>query len=88
VANFTSRSSFTNRLSHFEGEEVFGSTKRLADCPLDANEVSHPLDCVNFSCPRIFVLAFEFDFVEEHTFNNHHMVPMIRYLYYLEVAWS
>jgi hypothetical protein len=32
MANYMSKSSFTNYLPHLKGEEVFGSTKRLANC--------------------------------------------------------
>ncbi len=31
MANYTSRSSFINRLTNLKGEEVFGSSKRLAN---------------------------------------------------------
>ncbi len=48
VANFTFRSSFTNHLLHFEGEEVFGSTKPDVNYPPSVNEDSHHLKHVNF----------------------------------------
>jgi hypothetical protein len=34
MANYTFRSSFTNRLPHLEGEKVYESTKRPIDYPL------------------------------------------------------
>ncbi len=52
VANFTSRSSFTNHLLHLEGKEVFGFAKQLVNCLLGVNEDSHHLNHVNFFCPR------------------------------------
>ncbi len=57
VANYTSESSFINHLLHLEIEEVFGSIKRPTTCPISANNDSHHLDLVNFSCPRVIALV-------------------------------
>jgi hypothetical protein len=80
VANYTSRSSFTNCFSHLKGEEVFGSAKQLANCPLGANKDSDHLDCVNFTHP--WVLIVEPDIVEDvhieqspFSFNN--LIPAV-----------
>jgi hypothetical protein len=51
VANYTSGSSFTNRLPHLKVEEVFGSFKQPANYPLDADNDSYHPNCVNFFCP-------------------------------------
>jgi hypothetical protein len=56
VANYTSKSCFTNRLSHFEGKEVFSFANQPVDCPLSGKNDSHCLDHVNFSHPRITIL--------------------------------
>jgi len=57
VANYTSNLSFTNCLPRLKGEEVFGSSKWPTNCPPNVDNDSHCLDRVNFSCPRIIVLA-------------------------------
>ncbi len=51
VANFMFGSSFFYCTPHLEGEEVFGSTKQHANCPLDANNDFHRPNHVNFSHP-------------------------------------
>jgi len=55
VANYMSRSSFFYCIPRFEGEEVFGSTKRFANYPLSVDNDSHCPDHVNFFCPRVIV---------------------------------
>jgi hypothetical protein len=65
VANYTSRSPFTNCLPHLKGEEVFGFAKRLIDCLPGVEEDSHCFDHVNFSCLWVFVSAIELDIVED-----------------------
>jgi hypothetical protein len=55
MANYTSKSSFTNFLLHLMGKEVFGSSKQLIDCPLGSNNDSHHPNHVNFSCPQVIV---------------------------------
>ncbi len=57
MANYISKSSFTNHLPHLKGEEVFGSTKQLAICPLSADNDSHRPNHVNFFRPRVIILA-------------------------------
>jgi hypothetical protein len=57
LANYRSKSSFTNHLPHLKGEEVIGSTKQLAICPLGADNVSHYPNHVNFFHPRIIILV-------------------------------
>jgi hypothetical protein len=49
VANYISRSSFTNCLIHLEGEEVLGVAKRFVDCPPSVDKI--PIIYVNFFCP-------------------------------------
>ncbi len=56
------------KCGHLEGEEVFGSSKRFADPPLNTNNDSHRLDHVNFSCPWVTIHA-----VEPNIVNNVHM---------------
>ncbi len=51
VTNYMSDSSFTNYLPHLEGEEVFGSSKQLANCPPSVNNDSHCPNDVNFFHP-------------------------------------
>jgi hypothetical protein len=43
---------FYTREPRMAGEEVFGSSKRMANLPLGAEEESHRPDKVNFSHPR------------------------------------
>jgi hypothetical protein len=43
----------TTRIPHLEGEEIFGSTKRKLDLPLDDDGHSHRPNKVNFSQPRV-----------------------------------
>jgi hypothetical protein len=65
MANFTTRSSFTNHLPHFEGEKVFGFAKRPVDCPPSINKHSHHPNHVNFYHPWVFVLVLEPNFVKD-----------------------
>jgi hypothetical protein len=69
VANFTFGSSFTIRLSHFEGKEVFGSAKQPIDYPLGVDKDSHRLDSVNFFRPQVSIPTPEFCIVEDTTRN-------------------
>jgi len=64
VANYTSRSSFTNCLPRLEGEKVFGFAKRPIDYPLGVDEDSHRLDRVNLFHPWVFVLVIKPNIVE------------------------
>jgi hypothetical protein len=57
MANYKSKSSFTNHLPHLKGEEVFGSTKQLAICPFSVDNDSHHPNNVNFYHPWITILA-------------------------------
>ncbi len=57
MANYRSKSSFTNHLPHLKGEEVFGSTKQLAICPFNANNDSHLPNLVNFLHPWVTILV-------------------------------
>jgi hypothetical protein len=41
ITNYRFKFSFTNRLPHLVGEEVFGSMKQLATCPPIENNDSH-----------------------------------------------
>jgi len=38
---------------HLEGKEVFGSSKRKLDLPIDSDGDSHRLEKVNFSQPQV-----------------------------------
>jgi hypothetical protein len=53
IAKYPSRSSFTTRIPHLEGQEVFGSTKRRVDITVRSENNSHRHDYVNFSQPRV-----------------------------------
>ncbi len=65
VANYISRSFFTNCLPHLEGEKVFGFVKRHVDYPPGVDEGSHRLNHMNFFCPWVFVLAIKPNIVED-----------------------
>ncbi len=56
MVNYTSRSSFSYCVSHFEGEEVFGSTKQPIDYPSNVDNDSHHHYRMNFSHPWVTVL--------------------------------
>jgi hypothetical protein len=43
----------TTQISHLEGEEIFGSTKRNLDLPLGDDGNSYRLDKINFLQPRV-----------------------------------
>lgn len=49
VAIFTWGSSYTPRILHLEGEEVFGSIKHKQNLPVGLKGDLHKHDCVNFS---------------------------------------
>jgi hypothetical protein len=53
IAKHPSRFSFTTRIPHLEGQEVFGSTKRRVDITVRSKNSSHRHDYVNFSQPRV-----------------------------------
>jgi hypothetical protein len=57
LANYMFGFSFSYHVLHLAGEEVFGSAKRLVDCPLGANNDYHCLDHVSFFRPRVIVLT-------------------------------
>lgn len=48
-----------------KGEEVFGSTKQLANCPPGVDNDSHCIDYMNLSCPQIIILIVEPNIVED-----------------------
>lgn len=52
MANVPGAGEYCTRDPHFEGEEVFGSRKRMADLPPGSEYDSHHPDKVNFSQPR------------------------------------
>ncbi len=56
MANYMFGSSFSYYVLHLEGEEVFGSAKQLANCPLGAKNDSHRPDHVNFSRPKVTII--------------------------------
>ncbi len=53
VIKYTSRSFFTIKIPHLEGQEVFRSTKRRVDIALGLEGNSHTNYGVNFSQPRV-----------------------------------
>jgi hypothetical protein len=53
VSKYTSSFGFFARISHLEGDEIFGSAKCKADLPLRLEADSHRHDRVNFSCPKV-----------------------------------
>jgi hypothetical protein len=60
VAKYTSKSSFTTKTPHLEGQEVFGSMKQRADITLGLRRDSHKHDCVNIFQPKINVTSSGF----------------------------
>ncbi len=60
IAKYTKKSSFTTRISHLEGQEIFGSTKREANIALGSEGDSHRHDHVNFSQPKDIALSSGF----------------------------
>jgi hypothetical protein len=64
MANYMFEFSFFYRISHLEGEEVFGSAKWPADCPLGADNDSHCLNHVKISCPWIIIHIVQPNVVE------------------------
>jgi hypothetical protein len=49
ITKYTNGSSFITRISHLEGQEVFGSTKWKVNIAPESEGDSHKHDCVNFS---------------------------------------
>ncbi len=88
VANYTSRSSFTNCLSHLKGEKVFGFAKQPIDYLPGAKEDSHHPHHVNFSRAWVSVLVLNPILWRMYMFSNFHLVLVICYLCYFEVAWN
>jgi len=77
IANYTFKSSFTNRLPHLEGEEIFGSMKQLANCPSSENNDSHCPNCENFSYPWITVPTIMPNNVKDVCMHNHPLLLII-----------
>ncbi len=82
MANYLSRSSFTNCLPHLKGEEIFGSSKQFVDFPLSTNNDSHCLDHVNFSCPWVTIPTVEPNIVndvhmQQQPFNSSKLLPLV-----------
>jgi len=59
VANYIFRYSFTTQTPHLEGEATFGSAKRGANFLPSVDDESHKPNCINFSCPRVVILAYQ-----------------------------
>ncbi len=59
VANDMFGLSFANHLSHLEGEEVFGSSKRSTNCPPNIDNDSQCPNHVNFSRPQVTIPTVE-----------------------------
>ncbi len=53
VAKLALGSSYTSKILHLQGEEVFGSVKQKQNLPLGLEGDSHRHDCANFSCVRV-----------------------------------
>jgi hypothetical protein len=53
IAKYTSSFGLSARISHLEGEEVFGSTKCKVDLPPRLEIDSHWHDQVNVFCPKV-----------------------------------
>ncbi len=82
VANYTSKSSFTNCLPHLKEEKVFGSTKRFTNFLPSVNNDSHRLDRVNFFHPKVFVLTTKPNIVEDvcmhkPPFSSNNLLPLV-----------
>jgi hypothetical protein len=60
IIKYTSVPSFTNKILHLEGQEVFGPTKQRVDITLGLDGDSHKHDCVNFSQLRINAMSSGF----------------------------
>jgi hypothetical protein len=60
VARLTPGSSYTLRILHLEGEEVFGSVKQKQNLPLKSKGNSHKHDHVNFSHPQVEFISHNF----------------------------
>jgi hypothetical protein len=88
VANYTFGSFFTNCLPHLKGEKVFASTKWLVDCPLGVNKIPIILILWISLIHRYPFWLLNLILWRMYTFNNCHLVLVICYLCYLEVAWS
>ncbi len=58
VANFAFGSSFMTLIPHFEGEEVFGSTKCSVDFLPRASNKSHKANNVKISCPHVAIPTY------------------------------
>ncbi len=65
MANYTSRSSFTNCLTHFKGKEVSRFSKQPANCPPSTDNDFHYLNCVNFSHSRITIPVTESNIMDD-----------------------
>jgi hypothetical protein len=61
IAKHLNRSSFTTRISHLEGQEVFGSTKWRVHITVRSEGNSHRHDCVNLSQLKVNAMSSGFD---------------------------
>jgi hypothetical protein len=59
MAIYTFGSSFFYHPPHLEREEVFGSAKRIANCPPSVKNDFHNLDCMNFFHPQIIIFVVQ-----------------------------
>jgi len=53
MANVLGAREYCTRDPHFEGKEIFGFCKRMANLPLELEHDSHHPNLVNFSQPRV-----------------------------------
>ncbi len=60
IIKYIGGSSFTTRIPHLEGQEVFGSTKQRVNIASRSEGDSHKHDHVNFSRPRIKAMSSGF----------------------------
>ncbi len=65
VVDYTFELSFSNHALHFEGEEVFKSTKQTTNYPLGADNDSHWLDQVSFSHPWVIIHVVQPNIVQD-----------------------
>jgi hypothetical protein len=60
VTKYSNGSSFTIRIPHLEGQEVFKSTKQMVDITLGSKGDSHRHDRVNFSQSKVNTMSSGF----------------------------
>jgi hypothetical protein len=64
---------------HLEGEEVFGFAKRSVNCSLGVDDKSHRPNYVNFSHPRVAILACQPNTIDNLHVHGSPCVPQSMY---------